>query len=75
MAEQRLTDIEVKLAFQEDAIKALGEAVYRQQQTLDSLMETCRRLTDYVRDLAEDRAQDAGRDGGASEERETPPHY
>ncbi len=75
MTEQRLTDIEVKLAYQEDAIKALGEAVYRQQQTLDSLMETCRRLTDYVRDLAEDRAQGAARNDGASEERETPPHY
>ncbi len=75
MVEQRLTDIEVKLAFQEDAIKTLGEAVYRQQQTLDSLMETCRRLTDYVRDLAEQRAQGATPDDGDSAQRETPPHY
>lgn len=75
MVEQRLTDIEVKIAFQEDAMKTLSEAVYRQQQTLDSLMETCRRLTDFVRDLAESREQSAQSDSGESGEPEIPPHY
>jgi SlyX protein len=65
--EVRVTDIEARLAFQEDALKTLDEAVYRQQRRIDVLEQLCARLAARLRDTAAaDPDQDADR---------RPPHY
>ncbi|MBK9162304.1 MAG: SlyX family protein [Nitrosomonadales bacterium] len=69
MNEERLIDIETKLAFQEDQIDELNKTVYQQQQKLDQLTEVCKALAGQVRVLAE-----AGNDG-KSPANERPPHY
>ncbi|MBK9161629.1 MAG: SlyX family protein [Nitrosomonadales bacterium] len=69
MNEERLIDIETKLAFQEDQIDELNKTVYQQQQKLDQLTEVCKALAGQVRALAE-----AGNDG-KSPANERPPHY
>jgi SlyX protein len=68
MNEQRLVDIESKLAFQEDHLEELNKTVYEQQQKIERLEDICRALAGQVRSLAE-----AGNEKGAANER--PPHY
>ncbi|MBI4848810.1 MAG: SlyX family protein [Nitrospirae bacterium] len=48
MNEDRLTDIETKMAFQENTIKDLSDTVYDQQKQIDALKETLKRLIDQI---------------------------
>jgi SlyX protein len=43
-AESALIDLEIRLAYQEDAIRALDDLVYAQQRRIEALEQQCRRL-------------------------------
>jgi SlyX protein len=66
--EDRLIDIETKLAHQEDLLSALNDAVTNQQAQIDRFEALCRALTDRVQSLLQDAAVDQ-----SPEQR--PPHY
>ncbi len=68
MNESRLTELEAKLAFAEDLLDTLNQAVIRQQRQLDSLQEQFRLLHRQVRDSQSDTEPTTPRD-------EIPPHY
>jgi SlyX protein len=68
MSEERLVNIETKIAFQEDLVEELNKTVYQQQQKLERLEAICEALARQVRSLA-----DAAKDGAPANER--PPHY
>ena len=66
--EERLTDIEVKLAHVEQAFNELSDVLYRQQQQVDRLelsLEALRQQLESNQD---------GASAGAPED-EKPPHY
>jgi uncharacterized coiled-coil protein SlyX len=60
---ERIAELEARLAFQEDTLKALDAAIYGQQRRIDALERLCERLADAV---------EAGSDPGADQR---PPHY
>lgn len=66
--EQRITDLEVKLAFSEDLLDQLNQTVFRQQQAIERLA----RLVADLRDQAA--AQGVARPVGDPRD-EQPPHY
>lgn len=66
--ESRLTDLEIKVAFQEDLIETLNLTVARQQQQLDLLQEQFRALYQQVRAGASTAAD-------SNPAHEIPPHY
>lgn len=68
MDNQRLIDIETKLAYQEDLIQELNKTVHLQQLKLDQLDEALRSLALRYNSLAEKRDPDYPVD-------EKPPHY
>ena len=68
MNEERLVNIETKIAFQEDQIEELNKTVYQQQQKLERLAAICEALTRQVVSLSE-----ARNEGMPANER--PPHY
>lgn len=65
--DDRIVNIEVKLAHQEDALSALNAALTDQQAQITKLEALCRSLADRLRDLAEAGTEDKGD--------ERPPHY
>jgi len=68
MCEERLVNIEIKLAYQEDQIEALNRTVYAQEQRLAQLETVLVTLAQQLRTLSE-----AGGEGPGAPER--PPHY
>ena len=68
MQNERLEDLELKLAYLERANQELSDVVYRQQQALDGLRERLERLADQFQAQAE-------HGGEYSAEDEKPPHY
>jgi SlyX protein len=68
MTEERLIDIETRIALQEDQIDELNKTVYQQQQKIERLEAICEALAKQVRSLGE-----SSREGGAVNEK--PPHY
>ncbi|MFP5413986.1 MAG: SlyX family protein [Gammaproteobacteria bacterium] len=64
---ERIAELEARLAFQEDTLKALDAAIYGQQRRIDALERLCERLAERLRDAVE-----AGSDPGADQR---PPHY
>jgi len=68
MSEERLMNIEIKLAFQEDQIEALNRTVYAQEQKLAQLESVLVTIAQQLRTLSE-----AGNEGPSAIER--PPHY
>ena len=66
--ESRLTELEIKVALQEDLLDALNLTVTRQQQQIDLLQEQLRHLYQLQ--------QGAGQDDNVGSLRdEIPPHY
>jgi SlyX protein len=66
--EERLMDMEVRIARQEDLFDALNQTVFRQQKKIDELEGLCAALAKRIKDVAD----------GLSEEaplNERPPHY
>jgi SlyX protein len=68
MIEERLVNIETKIAFQEDLIEELNKTVYQLQLKLDRLEAICQSLAQHVQSLSA-----ARNDGMPANER--PPHY
>jgi len=64
----RLIELETKLAYLEDALQVLNEAVTRQQRQIDALEALCRELAERARNAAEGVFRGAPAD-------EIPPHY
>lgn len=69
MTENRLVEIEIKLARQEDLVDTLNQTIYRQQKKIDELEALCMALARHVQDVR----QRADELGGAANEK--PPHY
>jgi len=68
MNENRVIELEIKLAYQEDLIQTLNQAVADQQKQIGKLEETCKLLHEKIKSLAH-----ADRLPGQPDER--PPHY
>ncbi len=68
MHEDRLIDIETKIAYQEDLLQELNKIIYEQQKKIDRLEAVCDSLIGHIRELSEVVAE-----GGMLNER--PPHY
>ena len=68
MDENRLIDIETKLAHQEHSLAELNTALTNQQKQLTLLEDLCESLVDRMRSIS-----DGGAVGNPSDER--PPHY
>lgn len=68
MIEERLIEIESKIAFQEDAVQELNKVIYQQQKQIDQLEAICSALINHVRDLSDAMAE-------TSTGNEKPPHY
>ncbi|RZU47455.1 SlyX protein [Fluviicoccus keumensis] len=69
MSTERLDDLEIKMAFQEELVEALNGVVGRQQQEIELLQQQVRYLYRQIRDLRPvDEAAPAPED-------EVPPHY
>jgi SlyX protein len=64
--DDRLTELEVKLAFAEDLLETLNQTVFRQQERIARLERETRELRDLLRSLPTE--QRSLRD-------EIPPHY
>jgi SlyX protein len=69
MDEERLVDIEIKLARQEDLLDALNSTVYRQQRRIDELEALCAALAKRIAEAQQ------GDGGGQQTVHELPPHY
>ncbi|MEW5966950.1 MAG: SlyX family protein [Pseudomonadota bacterium] len=65
--QDRLTEIETKLAFAEDLIETLNQTVFRQQEQIDLLQAQLRLLHGQMQALQPDAAR--------SPRDEIPPHY
>jgi len=70
MNEQRLIELEIKLAYQDDLLQTLNAIVSQQQQSIGRLEKTCTLLNERIKSLSEQRQQ-----GEASPAYEIPPHY
>jgi SlyX protein len=68
MDDDRIIELEIKAAYQEDLLQALNNIVGRQQQQIDRLEATCRLLNERIKSLSVE--------GGSGETiDEVPPHY
>lgn len=68
MNEERLINLETKIAFQEDQIDELNKTVYQQQKELERLEAICKSLAGHIESLSAARTE-----GMPVNER--PPHY
>ena len=66
--EQRLADLETRLAFQDDTIQALNDELVAQQRVVD-------RLQAQLGLLARRQEELQSRVGGVDEDEAPPPHY
>jgi SlyX protein len=66
-AQDRLTEVEAKLAFAEDLIDTLNQTVIRQQAQLDSMQQQLRLLHQRIKDGVPDETRNL--------HDEIPPHY
>jgi SlyX protein len=68
MNEERLIELEIKAAYQEDLLQELNKIVAGQQLQIDRLEATCEMLNERIKSLSVE--------GGAGEHvEEVPPHY
>jgi SlyX protein len=66
--EDRLVELEIKAARQDDMVDALNRMVYQQQKKLDELEALCSALARRIKDMREAAT-------GQSPADEKPPHY
>ncbi|MEI6146660.1 MAG: SlyX protein [Methylococcales bacterium] len=68
MNDDRIIELEIKVAYQEDLLQSLNNIVSQQQQQIDRITATCSLLNDRIKSLSTE--------GNAGENvDETPPHY
>lgn len=68
MDENRLIELETRLAFQDDTLRQLNDAVTAQQHRIAELERICRHLIERVSRLGDGEQKGAPAD-------EVPPHY
>jgi SlyX protein len=68
MNDERIIELEIKTAYQEDLLQELNRIVGQQQQQIDRLEATCRLLNDRIKSLST-----LGDSGEVIDE--VPPHY
>lgn len=68
MYQERLIEIETKIAYQEQTVKELNEAICQQQNQIDQLQATCNLLIKRLTSLADTLPANDPLD-------EKPPHY
>jgi len=66
--EERIAELEVRQAFQDDTIQTLNDIIVEQQKTLD-------RCAAQIRLLAERQAELQSAGGGGAPDEAPPPHY
>ncbi|ALK94961.1 SlyX family protein [Massilia sp. WF1] len=64
--EDRVIDIEIKLAHQENLVDSLNQTIYEQGRRIDQLEAMVAKLAEHLRAL---------RDAGQGPVNEKPPHY
>jgi SlyX protein len=69
MNDDRIIELEIKTAYQEDLLQELNKIVGRQQQQIDRLEATCRLLNERIKSLSTEGG------GGVENVEEVPPHY
>jgi SlyX protein len=68
MNDDRIIELEIKAAYQEDLLQELNKIVSQQQQQIERLEATCRLLNERIKSLSVE--------GGSGETiDEVPPHY
>lgn len=67
MTQARLTELEMRTAFQEDALTQLNDALVNQQRQLDELRLELKRLREHVLSMQSQEHGEAAQ--------EVPPHY
>ena len=68
MSEQRLIELETKLAFQETTINELSEIITSQQERLDILQAAIQELHQRMKSMSEETVRDPS-------DEPPPPHY
>ncbi|MDO9215392.1 MAG: SlyX family protein [Methylococcales bacterium] len=69
MNDDRLIELEIKAAYQEDLLQELNKIVSAQQQQIQRLEATCQLLNERIKSLSTEGA------GGGESIDEVPPHY
>lgn len=69
MNEDRIVELEIKAAYQDDLLQTLNQVVSRQQQQIDRLEASCNLLHERLTQVA----SEIGRSDSAAPE--IPPHY
>jgi len=67
MNDGRITELEIKVAYQEDLLQALNDVVSDQQRQLIRLEDVCKLLGQRIKNMAEPE--------GINQGAELPPHY
>jgi SlyX protein len=68
MNEERIIELEIRMAYQDDLIQALNQEVINQQKQIVRLEETCKLLNEKIKSLQNVRHDQV-------EVNEKPPHY
>ena len=68
MNNDRMIELEIKIAYQEDLVQDLNKIVARQQQQIDRLEATVTLLHDRIKNLSAEQ-------GNIGNKIEKPPHY
>ena len=69
MNDDRIIELEIKTAYQEDLLQELNKIVGQQQQQIERLEATCRLLNERIKSLSSEGI------GGCENVEEVPPHY
>lgn len=67
MSEDRITELEIKVAYQEDLLQSLNTIASTQQIQISRLEKTCKLLHDRIKGM--------GESSNISQSIEKPPHY
>jgi SlyX protein len=68
MNDDRLIELEIKAAYQEDLLQTLNKIVSEQQQQIQRLETTCQLLNERIKSLSSESGNNVSID-------EVPPHY
>ncbi|MFW5444591.1 MAG: SlyX family protein [Methylococcaceae bacterium] len=67
MDEERIVELEIKMAYQEDLVQTLNSIVIDQQEQIGRLEKTCKLLNERINNTSEP--------GSINQGVEIPPHY
>jgi len=67
MSDDRITELEIKIAYQEDLLQSLNTIVSNQQLQINRIEETCKFLNDRIKSIREVES--------TNQSNEKPPHY